>query len=420
MLRRIYSCILCLLTPVLLLRLWWKGRRLPAYRKGIAERFGRNTLTTTDIWLHAVSLGEVVAATPLLEAFLAKGYQIRVTTMTPTGLQQLQKTFGKRLAYQYVPYDLPWLAKRFFRKLKPSLALIMETELWPNLIHYASSEKIPLYLLNARLSDRSFQQYQKMAFFFRPLLQKFSGIFAQSPEDAQRFIALGAPESGVQALGNLKFEGPKQRVNPEKFYPLRQAWGEKRPVFIAASTHNDEEGQVLARLKKMQSAIPDILLVIAPRHPERFQEVYQLAQNSGFSTALRSEEKAISKDKEILILDSLGELGSFYSLCHYAFVGGSLVNIGGHNVLEPLAAEIPVFTGMHMQNSKGICRDLTAASALQMLPDADALIDALVYTHQNPAYKKTLLENAAKMLKSGQGVLQRYIEKLDIPDKETH
>lgn len=412
--RQLYSLFMVLLTPILLLRLCWKSKGLPAYRQRIAERFALKPLKTADLWLHAVSLGEVVAATPLIEAFLEKGWQVLVTTMTPTGSERLQKHFGLRIAHQYIPYDIPWLMQRFYRQVQPRMALIMETELWPNMIHFAAAAKIPLYLLNARLSDRSLRQYQKVAFFFHPLLEKFSGIFAQSQEDARRFIALGAAEKCLQALGNLKFDGQMQASCAEKLSPLKKRWSEARSVFIAASTHNDEEAQILSTLKALQAAIPDILLVIAPRHPERFQEVFQLSLNAGFNTQLRSKEEALSPEMQVLVLDSLGELSGFYSLCDYAFVGGSLIPVGGHNVLEPVAAGIPVFTGMHMQNSKSICQDLLAAKAMQMLSNADALIEALIQLHQNPLLKKNQVANATKILNANQGVVQRYLKTLNL------
>jgi 3-deoxy-D-manno-octulosonic-acid transferase len=412
--RHWYSLFMILLTPVLLVRLWWKGRRLVAYRQRINERFALNTMQPADLWVHAVSLGEVVAVTPLVDAFLERKWRVLITTMTPTGSERVQKQFGNRVAHQYLPYDIPWLLQRFFNQVNPRFGLIMETELWPNMIHCASQAKIPLYLANARLSDRSMQQYQKVAFFFKPLLAKFTGIFAQSNEDKQRFFELGAPESIVQVLGNLKFDRQINKIDSQNLQLLKQLWGETRTVVIAASTHGDEESQILGCLKKLQAAIPDVVLLIAPRHPERFQEVYQLGINAGFNTGLRSQENTLAKDNAVVVLDSLGELLAFYGLSDYAFVGGSLVPIGGHNVLEPIAAKIPVFCGKHMQNSKSICRDLLNASALQMVENADALIDAIINVHSDVRLKRSLVTNASQVLESNQGVMLRYLRVLGV------
>ena len=239
----IYTAFIYVIAPFIVLRLLWKSRRLSDYRRRLSERFACHVVPTqVDVWIHAVSLGEVVAVTPLIHACLAKQWRVLVTTMTPTGSQQVTKQFSSRVVHQYVPYDLPWALRRFFKAYKPRLGIIMETELWPNLIDQAFRSKLPLLLINARISDRAFQQYQKISFFLKPVLNQFAAVLAQSETDAKKFIALGAPESLVSVAGNMKFDMPIA-AETKLFLSFRDKWGSDRPVVIAASTHEDEEGQ---------------------------------------------------------------------------------------------------------------------------------------------------------------------------------
>ncbi len=412
MLRSIYTGLLYLLIPFVLLRLYWKGRRLPAYRQRIHERFslGHTAVTEVDVWLHAVSMGEVVAATPLIDALLAKQLRVLVTTMTPTGSQQVLTRFGQRVAHQYVPYDLPWALRRFFKKINARVGIIMETELWPNLINQATKADIPLLLINARISDKAFESYQKARFFFKPVLAQFKAIYAQSEGDAKRFIALGAPVARVHAVGNMKFDLHVHVSNKGCFDRLKVTWGKQRPVLILASTHDDEENQLLSVLIKLKAAIPDIVLLIAPRHPERFKAVYELIQQHGVKTGLRSQPETISTRTDVVVLDSMGELLGFYQVSDYAFVGGSLVPVGGHNVLEPIAMQVPVFCGPYMHNSKSICADLCAAGAIQMVDHVDALITAIIAMHKDPVQRACQIANATAVLEANRGSVARYLK----------
>lgn len=412
--RHIYTFFLYLISPFIVLRLYWKGRRLSAYRQRILERFAlrKGVDAPVDVWLHAVSLGEIVAAIPLIDALLAKKWRVLVTTMTPTGSQHVIKRFGQQIEHQYVPYDFPWAVRRFFKNYKPRLGIIMETELWPNLIHQAHQINLPLLLVNARLSDHSFKQYEKVKFMFKPVLNQFTTIFAQSEEDAKRFIALGAAETLVKVVGNIKFDLQLHISLNKDCEQLKNQWGKMRTVVIAASTHNDEEKQILSRLSKLKGAIPDMVLLIAPRHPERFQEVYQISETQGFKTGRRSQSTSINESTEVVVLDSMGELLSFYQTSDYAFVGGSLVPIGGHNVLEPIAVKVPVFCGPYMNNSKAICRDLCAAEALTMVENVDELVAAIAMMHSSVLQREQQIENASKVLTANQGTVTRYMEKI--------
>lgn len=417
--RYLYTVLLFVMTPFIVLRLYWKSRHLSAYRQRIGERFSCRAIAPVDVWIHAVSLGEVVAATPLIQALLDKELRVMVTTMTPTGSQQVISRFGVRVSHQYVPYDLPWLVRRFFKAMKPRLGMIMETELWPNLISQAHRQNIPLLLINARLSDKAFRHYEKARFIFKPILNQLTRILAQSDEDARRFVALGAEVSRVQAVGNLKFDMPPVVIDPTLSALFRQAWGAERVVVIAASTHDDEEEQWLMRFARLQQAIPHVLLLIAPRHPERFQTVYQLCQQHLFKTGLRSSPATMNADSEVVVLDSLGELSLFYSLSDYAFVGGSLVPIGGHNVLEAIAVNVPVFCGPYMNNAQAVCDALCAADAIEQVKNADEMIEHLIALHNNPGRREELKRHALRVLQANQGTLLRCMENvmqiIDVP-----
>ncbi|MGQ3888908.1 lipid IV(A) 3-deoxy-D-manno-octulosonic acid transferase [Legionella sp. CNM-1927-20] len=412
--RQIYSFLFYCLSPYLLLRLWWKGRKLPAYRQRINERFGYGSKTKAfyDVWIHAVSLGEVIAAIPLIEALLQKNKQLLITTMTPTGAEKVQVHFKNRVTHRYIPYDLPQALRRFFKFNKPRLGIIMETELWPNLITIATKETIPLLLLNARLSRRSYEGYKKVKYLFKPLLNNFNLILAQSAEDASYFKQLGAKENKVQIGGNIKFD---LQIPPANVQLLQfdKYLGENRIRLIVASTHEGEEQLILARLNQLKAHIPNLLLLIAPRHPERFSKVYQLSCKMGFKTGLRSQIKSEISDEEVIILDSIGELLTFYQISHYAFIGGSLVPVGGHNVLEPIAMQVPVFSGKHMHNFKAICNALEEASAIILVDNSDELVAKLIELHKHQDKRQSLVKNATQILNKNKGTVTRYLHQID-------
>lgn len=413
--RFVYSFLMYLLTPYLLFRLWWKGKKLPAYRQRIGERFclGLKETSPVDVWVHAVSLGEVIAATPLIDAMLDKHWSVLITTMTPTGSERVKSRFGDKVVHRYLPYDLPFVLKRFFKKVQPRVGVIMETELWPNLIYQAKAAKVALFLANGRLSDRSLKGYLKFKYLFKPVLNQFSGILAQSDEDAGRFIALGANTNSVQVLGNMKFDLQINTIDSKKYKELKSHWGDDRITVIAASTHEDEESQILSQLPRLQKAIPEVVLLIAPRHPERFQTVYQLSVQAGFNTGCRSDLKTVSRKNEVVILDSLGELMGFYQMSDFAFVGGSLVPVGGHNVLEPIAMKVPVLSGNQVHNFKTICRDLGEAQAILLVNRADELIDAIIKLHQDKESQNSMVKSATAVLESNKGSVVKYLQRIE-------
>ena len=413
--RRLYTLFLYLLTPFIVLRLYLRGRKNPGYRQRIFERFALNKNMpkgSIDVWLHGVSLGEIVAATPLIEALLQENKKILITTMTPAGSKQVLNKFTDRVAHQYVPYDLPCCLNRFFKRINAKVGIIMETEIWPNMIYYAKKHGVKLGLVNARISDKAFKQYAKTGKFFIDTLNAFNFIAAQSDLDAERYMQLGASKDIVSVVGNIKFDIKHPGSKLKDFTSLRDDWGKERPVLIAASTHDNEEMQLLSSLNKLKRLIPDIILLIAPRHVERFNTVYEMAEKQGFKAALRSKFASIAKDTDVLILDSIGELLGFFKLSDYAFVGGSLVPIGGHNVLEPILMEVPVFCGPHMQNSKAVCDELQAANAIVIAKDVDDLLTQVIELSMDENIRTRQIANATAVLEANRGVLAKYLQRI--------
>ncbi|MCW8399726.1 lipid IV(A) 3-deoxy-D-manno-octulosonic acid transferase [Legionella sp. PATHC038] len=413
--RFFYSFLMYLLTPFILVRLWWKGRSLPAYRERILERFflAKQEYKPVDVWIHAVSLGEVIAAIPLIDAMLEKNWSLFVTTMTPTGSERVQARFGNKVTHQYLPYDLPGILKRFFKQIQPRVGVIMETELWPNLIYQARAAKVPLLLANARISDDSLNGYKKIKFLIKPILNQFSAILAQGEEDARRYTTLGARNEIVHVLGNMKFDLQTNTIDSKRFSDLKSHWGAERVAVIAASTHDNEEAQLLAHLKRLQQAIPGLIFLIAPRHPERFQTVYQLCLQSGFKTGLRSDLNTLSPENEIVVLDSLGELLGLYQISDYAFVGGSLVPVGGHNVLEPIAMNVPVLSGSQVHNFKAICNDLKSAQGILLVQQANEVIDGIIKLHTDPTFRQQMIKNANAVFEKNKGSVMRHLQQIE-------
>ena len=375
--RIVYTLLLYLLAPLVLLRLAWRGLRAPEYWRRWPERFGSiaPALGERVIWLHAVSVGEVQAAEPVVRALLEQHpeYSLLVTTVTPTGSARVTALFGTEVAHVYAPYDLPGAVARFLRRVRPQLAVVMETELWPNLFHACRRGSIPLLLVNARLSEKSLRGYRRVRPLVAQTLAAISGIAAQGEPDAERFRSLGADPGRITVTGNLKFE---QRVPPslfERAEVLRRDWGVSRPVWIAASTHEGEDEQLLDVFGQILAQFPDCLLVLVPRHPERFASVAELSRARGYTTLLRSERLPCTSATAVFVGDSMGELPLFYAASDVAFVGGSLVHHGGHNLLEPAALGIPVVTGPALFNFTEISRLLLDAGACEQVENSAGL-----------------------------------------------
>lgn len=411
--RILYTLLLYLLAPVVLLRLAWRGLRAPDYLRRWPERFSfiEPPLGERVIWVHAVSVGEVQAAEPLLRALLEQHpeFSILVTTVTPTGSARVVEIFGNDVAHIYAPYDLPDAVARFFERVRPELAIVMETELWPNLFHACQSRQVPLLLVNARLSERSSRGYRRISGLVERTLTAVTQVAAQGEQDAQRFIALGADPGRVTVTGNLKFE---QRIPPsllERAEVLRREWGASRPVWIAASTHEGEEELVLDAFRQVRKSFPECLLVIVPRHPERFEAVAELCRQRGLGTRLRSERQPCTVDIQVFVGDSMGELLLFYAAADVAFVGGSLVHHGGHNLLEPAALGIPVVTGSQVFNFAEISRLLISAGACEQVDSVTGLERIVKKWLGDANARHQVGEQGRKVVERNRGALQAVL-----------
>ncbi len=419
----LYTPLLYLFLPVLLMRLLWRGFKNPDYWRRWGERFGfiRPWEAPVDVWIHAVSVGEVRAAEPLANALLAQSgsMQMLVTTMTPTGSAQVQRSFGNRVRHCYVPYDYPGAVNRFLDKARPRLAVFMETEIWPNIIRQCSRRAIPLLFANVRLSERSFVRYQRVTGFMGPVLRLASGFAVQTQADAERLMWLGAREESVRVTGSIKFEVKLAASLSEVAKVLRRQWGADRPVWIAASTHEGEDDELLQVFAELKKRHPRLLLVLVPRHPERFGVVARMCRRSAFNTALRSEAGGtLAAEVDIFIGDSMGELTLFYAASDVAFVGGSLVPVGGHNVLEPCALGIPVVFGPHMFNFQEIVRQTLAREAGVQVADANELLSAVERYLTDPNLRFKAGEAGKAFVKENRGALQKTLHMLEhyLPD----
>jgi 3-deoxy-D-manno-octulosonic-acid transferase len=412
-LRILYTLLLYLLAPVVLLRLAWRGLRAPDYLRRWPERFSfiEPPLGEHVIWVHAVSVGEVQAAEPLVRALLEQRpeFSILVTTVTPTGSARVVEIFGHDVAHVYAPYDLPDAVARFFERVRPELAIVMETELWPNLFHACRSRQVPLLLVNARLSEKSSRGYRRIRGLVEQTLAAVTQIAAQGEQDSKRFVALGADPGRVNVTGNLKFE---QRIPPsllERAEVLRREWGAGRPVWIAASTHEGEEDLVLDAFRQVRKSFPECLLVIVPRHPERFGDVLELCRQRGLDTCLRSERQPCAAETQVYIGDSMGELLLFYAASDVAFVGGSLIHHGGHNLLEPAALGIPVVTGPHVFNFTDICNLLVAAGACITVDSVTGLERTVREWLGDPNTRHQVGEQGRRVVEKNRGALSAVL-----------
>lgn len=415
--RTLYTFLFHLGLPLVALRLWLRARKAPAYRQRIGERFAMSLppMQRRGIWVHAVSVGESIAAAPMIRALLAQYPElpITVTCMTPTGSERIKAMFANepRIQHCYLPYDLPWAAARFLDHVQPRLGIIMETELWPNHIHQCSKRGIPVVLANARLSERSARGYGRFAKLTRPMLAEMDWFAVQTEAEAQRFRDLGARPECVTVTGSIKFDLSIDPALLERAAGLREEWqAVQRPVWIAASTHAGEDESVLAAHRALLLSHPDALLILVPRHPERFDSVHGLCEQQGFTTIRRSGAQAVTPDVSVLLGDTMGELLFLYALADVAFVGGSLVPNGGHNLLEPAALAKPVLSGSHLFNFLEIAALLRSAGALTEVSDSAALAGAVQRLFDQPGLAQTMAEAGLGVMKANQGALQRLLD----------
>ncbi|MDN5850261.1 MAG: lipid IV(A) 3-deoxy-D-manno-octulosonic acid transferase [Nitrococcus sp.] len=415
--RNLYSALLYLAIPAVLARLLLRSLRAPSYRRRWGERFALiPPVSGRPIWIHAVSVGETLAAIPLIKRLLEghPGIPIVITTTTPTGSERVRALLGEHVRHCYAPYDLPDVVARFIRRIEPRLVIIMETEIWPNLLAAARRRGIPVVLANARLSARSAARYRRVACLLRPALHTYHTIAAQSEADARRFRALGAPVERVQTSGNVKFDLEIGAGCIAAGRALRARLGPQRPVWIAASTHQGEESLVLEAHRGVRARAPQALLILAPRHPERFDAVAALCRQRGMKTACRSAGDTVRSTTEVYLADTMGELRQLYAAADVAFVGGSLVPVGGHNVLEAAALGIPVLVGPHVFNCAEIIACMEIAEGLLRIANTASLAQAVADMLVNERHRRALGARAQQQVMANKGAAQRLYEIIQV------
>lgn len=415
--RYLYTFVMYLATPLIVLRLLLRGMRYGNYHRRWPERFGlfAKPAFGGSLWVHAVSVGEVNAAEPLIKA-LKRDYPnapLVVTTVTPTGSARVHQLFGDSVFHVYLPYDLPFAVHRFLKRVRPRLALIVETEIWPNLYFACRRRGIPLMIVNARLSERSLRGYRPMRSLVRAALRTVHQIAAQSRSDAARYRLLGAEPTRIVVSGNLKFDMPVPDGAVDKGAALRAQWGRLRPVWIAASTHEGEELPVLEAHLEVLRRLPDALLLIAPRHPERFKPVEHSARSLGFAVATRSADGVPASLHQLFVIDAMGELMPFYAAADLAFVGGSLVPIGGHNVLEPAALARPVLVGPHTFNFEEITLTLIGEGGAQRVTHAQQLGRDVLDLLRDAGLRERMGGRARHVFDSERGAVGRVMTLID-------
>ncbi len=410
----LYSLVLHLAFPVTLYHLIWRGMRQREYLQRWPERYawldGKLDLHDT-IWVHAVSVGEVLAARPLVERLLARypDRPLLVTTITPTGSERVRALWGDRVHHVYLPYDLRGMVRRFLDRARPAIAVIVETEIWLNLYVECGRRGIPLVMVNARLSERSLRGYLPVQALARLAMKAVTRVAAQSHADAVRLARIGADPARILVTGNIKYDLTLPDGIDAQAARWRAAWGSDRRVWIAASTHPPEEDAVLEIHARLLERHPDALLLWAPRHPERFAAVAESAAALGMRTATRRADQLPSADTQVFVIDTLGELLRFFAAADVAFVGGSLCEVGGHNVLEPAALGIPSVVGPRTFNFAEVTRRLRDAGALRQVPDAAAVGDAVLALLDDASTRAGMGEAGRRQVSDLSGALGRTL-----------
>ncbi len=402
-----------------------KGIGNRSYLDRLGQRFGFGFPQMDGcIWLHAVSVGEVQAAVPLIHA-LGERFPDRkliVTTVTPTGAARVDALFGDNVVHCYIPFEFPDAIRRFFASVRPQAAMIMETEIWPNLYRGCGIRNIPLILVSARISPRSIAGYRRILPLIRETLSHGIIIAAQSRLDADRFLELGASAERTWVTGNIKFDVEPDPSVAERGRILRNKLFGHRPVWIAASTHEGEESQLLDAHRTLLESHPDLLLLLVPRHPERFSAVRDLIEKQGLSTVSRTTQRACDRSTAVFLVDTMGEVPLFYATSDIAYVGGSLVPIGGHNLLEPAAQGLPIVTGPHLFNAPQIAEEFVALGACRVVSNSHELARAVATLIDDPHAAREMGNNGLSVLRQNRGSLERLLVLLEpqlISDKET-
>lgn len=414
--RLIYSSLFSLLLPLVLLRLYWRGIKAPEYRKRWLERLAvyPKRYPSNVIWFHAVSVGEAEAVFPLIKLMQAQcpAEAFLVTTTTPTGSARVASVLGDSVEHVYLPYDLPPVVRRFLQVFRPKLAIIMEKEIWPNVFAQCGESKIPLFIINARLSASSAKAYRKIPALVEPALSNVAAVMTQTKEDRQRFIEIGAPTEKTLVAGNIKFDVTvgedvidEGKLLQRQLFPGRFTW-------IIASTHKGEDEIFMDLYRRLKKDIPELLLMIAPRHPERFQSVKRLAEERQLKTVARSGEDYCTAETDLYLADTMGELKMLYAAADIGFVGGSMVPVGGHNILEPLAVGLPVMFGPHMTNFKEIADNVLQRRAALQCRNEDEIIAAVRRLHDDDEFRQAISLRGSEFLQENQGATRQIAETL--------
>jgi 3-deoxy-D-manno-octulosonic-acid transferase len=416
MIHAVYSLLIRLTAPVAFVVVLLRGFRDRAYWIHPGERFGwGRRLAAPALWLHAVSMGEVAAAAELVRALRERhpGSPFVLTTSTPTGRARARAIFGDEVDIRFLPYDTPGSVRRFLDRVQPRVAVILETELWPNLIQACRSRDIPVAFASARLSAKSVPQYRRLGSLFADTVAAADMIGAQTPEDAERFVAVGAAQARTHVVGNVKFDMRLGDSVREQGRALRSTYLGKRPVWIAGSTHAGEEEQVLAAHSVLRLEHPDLLLLLVPRHPQRFESVAALLSRLEIPFDRRSTAAAVRPDAQVLLVDTMGELTLLYASSDAAFVGGSLVPVGGHNLLEPAVLGIPVITGPYTANAGDIARLLILKGGAVEVADAQSLAKAVGRLLLEPAARERAVRSALEFVAAHRGAVERLAALID-------
>jgi 3-deoxy-D-manno-octulosonic-acid transferase len=415
--RIIYILLVYLLAPLVIAHEAWKALTNPGYRGRLGQRLGfvPRQSQPGSLWLHAVSVGEVQAAAAVVHELQRRhpGMTIVITTVTPTGAQRARTLFKDSVQLCYLPYDLPGSVRRFLDRVAPGVAIILETEIWPTLYAELGKRRIPLVLGSARVSTRSVDRYRRMARLFKDTLSHGMMIGAQTPADAERFRAIGAATERVHVTGNVKYDMAIPASTVAAGVALRQQWGAERPVWIAGSTHEGEEDAVLHAHVEVRHAHPAALLVLVPRHPQRFESVRALLRKRGLRFALRSLGQLPGPDDEVFLIDTLGELQMLYAAVDVAFVGGSLVPIGGHSLLEPAVLGLPMLSGPHTHNGQDVADLLAQCGALQIVRSREEVALRVRAAFDEPARARAEGAGGREAIAANRGAVNRLVALVD-------
>jgi len=414
----IYNFLIHLILPLLPLRLLWKSRKNSSYRQRILERFGLCSfpVINNSIWVHAVSLGEAISAVPLIKELMVTypNTTIVVTSMTPTGAQRIREIFksNPQILQLYIPYDYPFAIKRFLRHLHPKILILMEAELWPNILHYTAKQNIPIIIANACLSEKSVKNYQKFGNFIKPMLKYLTCVATQSKIDAENFAAIGVAKEKILITGNIKFDMQIKDAAYEQAKQLRDFLGQNRPIWVAASTHAGEEEKILTAARIILQQIPDSLLILIPRHPERFNQVFALCKKEQFNTVRYSASQEYSSDTNIVLGDVMGRLLLFYAASDLAFVGGSLIPWGGHNLLEPAALAKPVLSGPNLSEFREISQLMSDTGGLIKVENETVLADTIIKLFNDKNLCEQIGLAALEVVEKHRGATQKILEQV--------